>query len=287
MKLVERHIVTPNDSRYKTLDDLCLKSKNLYNQALYRVRQQFFADKTYKDYYAVNKEMHDENQVDYRALPANTSQETLKLVHQNYKAFFNAFKKGIKTARIPKYLDKTKGRQVVVYNHMTLSNSLLKQGIIKLPKSEICFNTKQTMIKQVRIVPKNNYIVAEVIYEANEKDLLSDNNRYMSIDLGIDNLATCVSNVCESFIVNGKPIKSINQFYNKEKSKLQSELETKNKTNTSKRLQRLSLKRYNKIQDYFHKASRYIVNHLVSNTINTLIIGKNNGYGNKRRISEK
>ena len=81
MKLVERHIINPEDSRYKTLVILCLKSKNLYNQALYRVRQQFFADKTYKDYYAVNKEMHDENQVDYRALPANTSQETLKLVH--------------------------------------------------------------------------------------------------------------------------------------------------------------------------------------------------------------
>ena len=76
MKLVGRHIIKPEDSRYKTLDDLCLKSKNLYNQALYRVRQQFFADKTYKDYYAVNKEMHNENQVDYRALPANTSQET-------------------------------------------------------------------------------------------------------------------------------------------------------------------------------------------------------------------
>ena len=170
MKLVERHIIKSTDSRYKDLDELCLKSKNLYNQALYRVRQQFFADKTYKNYYAVNRELHDENQVDYRALPANTSQETLKIVHQNYSSFFNAYKKGIKSARIPKYLDKNKGRQVVIYNHMTLPNNLLREGIIKLPKSELFFKTKKTMVKQVRIVPKNNYIVIEVVYEANEKN---------------------------------------------------------------------------------------------------------------------
>ena len=286
MRLVERHIVTSNDSRYKDLDELCLKSKNLYNQALYRVRQQFFADKTYKDYYAINREMCDENQVDYRALPANTSQETLKLVHQNYSSFFKAFKQGIKSARIPKYLDKKNGRQVVIYNHMTLPNNLLREGIIKLPKSELFFKTKKTMIKQVRIVPKNNHIVIEVIYEANEKELLKDNERYMSIDLGIDNLATCVSNVCESFIVNGKPIKSINQFYNKKKSKLQSELETKNKTKTSKRIQNLSLKRTNKINDCFHKTSRYIVNQLVSHSINTLVIGNNNGWKQETNIEK-
>ena len=284
MKLVERHIIKSTDSRYKDLDELCLKSKNLYNQALYRVRQQFFADKTYKDYYAVNRELHNENQVDYRSLPANTSQETLKLVHQNYSSFFNAFKKGIKSARIPKYLDKKNGRQVVIYNHTTLPSKLLREGIIKLPKSELFFKTKKTMIKQVRIVPKNNYIVIDVIYEVNEKELLKDNERYMSIDLGIDNLATCVSNVCDSFIVNGKPIKSINQFYNKKKSKLQSELETKNKTKTSKRIQNLSLKRNNKINDCFHKTSRYIVNHLVSHSINTLVIGKNNGWKQETNI---
>ena len=143
MKLVERHIIKSTDSRYKDLDELCLKSKNLYNQALYRVRQHFFADKTYKNYYVVNRELHDENQVDYRALPANTSQETLKIVHQNYSSFFNAYKKGIKSARIPKYLDKKNGRQVVIYNHMTLPSKLLKEGVIKLPKSELFFKTKK------------------------------------------------------------------------------------------------------------------------------------------------
>ena len=287
MKLVEQHIIKSNNALYKDLDNLCFLSKNLYNQALYRVRQQFFNDKTFKNYNEVNRELHDENQVDYRALPANTSQETLKLVNQNYSSFFKSLQKGIKSTRIPGYLDKTKGRQIVVYNHMTLPSGLLEKGIIKLPKSNIQFRTKQKKISQVRIVPKNNYIVLEVIYEASIKELLKDNKRYMSIDLGIDNLASCSSNVSKSFIINGKPVKSINQFYNKKKAKLQSELELKNKKKTSNQLQNLTLKRNNKIKDYFHKASRYIVNQLVNQSINTLIIGKNDGWKQETNIGKK
>ena len=287
MKLVEQHIIKSNNVLYKDLDNLCFLSKNLYNQALYRVRQQFFNDKTFKNYYELNKELHDENQVDYRALPANSSQETLKLVNQNYSSFFKSLQKGIKSARIPGYLDKTKGRQIVVYNHMTLPSNLLEKGIIKLPKTNIQFKTNQKNIKQVRIVPKNNYIVLEVVYEASIKELLKDNKRYMSIDLGIDNLASCSSNVANSFIINGKPVKSINQYYNKKKAKLQSELELKNKKKSSKQIQNLTLKRNNKIKDYFHKASRYIVNQLVNQSINTLIIGKNDGWKQETNIGKK
>ena len=284
MKLVEQHIIKSNNVLYKDLDNLCFLSKNLYNQALYRIRQQFFEDKTFKNYNEVNRELHDEDQVDYRALPANSSQETLKLVNQNYSSFFKSLQKGIKSARIPGYLDKTKGRQVVVYNHMTLPSGLLEKGIIKLPKTNIQFKTKQKNIRQVRIVPKNNYIVLEVIYEASIKELLKDNKRYMSIDLGIDNLASCSSNVTKSFIINGKPVKSINQYYNKKKAVLQSELKLKQNKNTSKHLQNLTLKRNNKIKDYFHKASRYIVNQLVNQSINTLIISKNNGWKQETNI---
>ena len=284
MKLVEQHIIKSNNVLYKDLDNLCFLSKNLYNQALYRIRQQFFEDKSFKNYYEVNKELHDENQVDYRALPANSSQETLKLVNQNYSSFFKSLQKHIKGVKIPRYLDKTKGRQIVVYNHMTLPSNLLEKGIIKLPKTNIQFKTKQKNIRQVRIVPKNNYIVIEVIYEATIKELLKDNKRYMSIDLGIDNLASCSSNVTKSFIINGKSVKSINQYYNKKKAVLQSELKLKQNKNTSKHLQNLTLKRNNKIKDYFHKASRYIVNQLVNQSINTLIIGKNDGWKQETNI---
>lgn len=94
--------------------------------------------------------------------------------------------------------------------------------------------------------------------------------------MGLNNLATCTNNIKENFfIINGKPIKSINQFYNKEKSKLQTILKKINKKEWSKKLSKLTLKRNNKINDYLHKSSKYIMNHLVSNKINTLIIGYN------------
>ena len=93
--------------------------------------------------------------------------------------------------------------------------------------------------------------------------------------MGINNLATCTSNTSKSFIINGKPVKSINQYYNKKKAKLQSKLQNKF---TSKRIKKLTLKRNNKIKDYFHKVSTYIVNQAVSNDLNTIVIGKNDGW---------
>lgn len=285
MRLVEQHIIKKTDKRYKELDNLCFLSKNLYNQALYRIRMQFFKDKSFKNYYNLCKEFQNENQIDYRALPANTSQQIIRLCYWNYKSFFNSYKKV--NVKIPNYLDKIKGRQIVIYNHMTLSPNLLKQYILKLPKTNIQFNIIHNNINQVIIVPRNNYILLEVIYEIKEQKLKSDNHKYMSIDLGINNLCTCTSNVIKSFIINGKPIKSINQFYNKQKSKIQSELELKNHKKYSNRLYRLTLKRNNKIKDYFHKVSKYIVNQLVEQSINTLIIGKNNGWKQETKLGNK
>lgn len=286
MLLTSQYIIKKADKRYKDLDNLCFLSKNLYNQALYRIRMQFFKDKSFKNYYILDKEMNHENQIDYRALPANTAQQIIKLACQNYKAFFNSYKK-VKYAKIPKYLDKIKGRQIIIYNGQALSNKFLRQNIIKLPKSNIQFKIQNNNVNLVRIVPRNNYILLEVVYEVEGQKLKSDNHRYMSIDLGIDNLCVCTSNVTKSFIVNGKPIKSINQYYNKQKSKIQSELELKNHKKYSNKLYKLTLKRHNKIKDYFHKASKYIVNQLVEQSINTLIIGKNNGWKQETNLGKK
>ena len=297
MKLVEQHIIKSNHKHYKELDNLCLLSKNLYNASLYVIRQHFFQHQNDKEnrflnYYALNKLFKETNQKDYRSLPANTAQEVLKLVNQNFKSFFSLLsskrnKTYTKRISIPKYLDSKSGRQIVIYNHMTLSSNLLKNGIIKLPKTNIEFKTKQTNIKQVRLIPRNNYIVLEVIYEIQEEKIKLNNKRYMSIDLGINNLASCSSNVTNSFIINGKPIKSINQFYNKKLSKLQSDLYLKHKKYTSKNISNLTLKRNNKIKDYFHKTSKYIVNHAVDNSINTIIIGYNKEWKQEANIGRK
>ena len=286
MKLVEQHIIKKNNIYYKELDKLCFLSKNLYNIALYEIRQQYFKDKTFLNYYSVNRLLHDRHDENYFALPSNTSQETLKLVSNNYKSFFKSLSsKKVDKVKIPGYLDKESGRQVVIYNKMTLSKNYLDKGIIKLPKSNIEFKSnKCNKICQVRIIPSNNHIVLEVIYEENEAILKNDNGKYLSIDLGINNLATCTSNAINSFIINGRPVKSINQYYNKTKAYLQSKLKNKY---TSNKIYKLTFKRNNKIKDYFHKTSSYIVNQAVSNDLNTIVIGKNVGWKQDINIGKK
>lgn len=264
MILSERHIITKSNPNYKELDRLCFLSKNLYNAGLYRVRQYFFETKEYKNYNNLNKDMVKENNPDYRSLPSKISQQVLKLLDSNYKSFFESFKKGL-NPKIPKYLDKLKGRFVVTYTNQAISKTWLSKGYIKPSGLNILFPTKQKEIQQVRFIHKGYYIVMEVLYLRDAQNIKNDNDRYCSIDLGLNNLATIGSNVIRPIIINGKPLKSINQYYNKQISKIKS---------TNKK-HKITLKRNNKISDYLHKSSRMIVNYLVSNNINTLVIGHN------------
>lgn len=275
MRLVEIHIIKPSNKYYKDLIKLCKQSKNLYNTTLFEIRQHFFSTKKYLSYPAVDKKFKESNNVDYRSLPSQTAQQTMRVVDSSFKSFFrllNLKNKGSynKKINIPKYLKKD-GSFIVTYTRQQLGKNILN-GVIKLPLSDITFHTNKKNVKQVRFIPNSNHIVMEVVYEIKEKNLKSNNNRYCSIDLGINNLATVVSNVEKPYIINGRPIKSINQYYNKRRSHLQSKLVN---LKTSKRIQSITLKRDNKINDYFHKSTSYIVNHLVSNQINTLIIGYN------------
>lgn len=284
MILAERHIIKETDNRFAELDNLCYLSKNLYNAGLYAVRQYYFNNNKFLSYVSNVSIMSATDNIDYRALPSKVSQQTLKLVEQNFKSFFGSLKAKVGKVKIPKYLTKY-GRQVVVYTNQAVSKKWLTKGLIKLSKCEVLIKTNVKDVKQVRIVPKGNHIVVEVLYETDEKILKEDNGRYCSIDLGLNNLATIGSNVIKPVIVNGKPLKSINQYYNKKLAKLKSNLNGNKKT--SKRIKSLTLKRNNKIKDYLHKASRLVINHLISNNINTLVIGKNNGWKKEIRIGKR
>ena len=285
MQLVEKHIIKKNNKYYTILNDLCFKSKNLYNATLYAVRQHFFENNKFLNYYSLQPQFQNNNQFDYRQLPTNVSQQVMKLVNQNFKSFFSALKSYQKNPgkfnaahQIPKYLHKTKGRFVTTFTQRVISRLIDKTGYLTLTGLKgfkIKTNLKYNQIQQVRIVPRNNYYVVEIVYKFNELELKSNNDRYCGIDLGVNNLAAVSSNVTKPFIINGKPIKSINHYYNKLKAKYQSLL-PKNQF-YSNRLYKLELKRKNLIDNYLHKASRLLVNHLVSNQINTLIIGHNKG----------
>ena len=276
MRLTRTTYIKNTDPNYKDILDICHLSKNLYNAALYTLRQRFFETKKYISYAKVDQIFKSIDNPDYRALPSQTAQQTLRMVDSAYKSFFNSIKKGLR-ARIPGYLDKN-GYYIAVFTNQQLSHKLLKEGIIKLPKSNITLHTDiKDNIKQVRFVPRDKYIRMEVVYDIKEPIVRPDNGRYISIDLGINNLATVASNVLRPIIINGQPIKSENQYYNKQKSKLQAHLPKG--IHISNRIRRLTAKRNNVIKDYMHKASSYIVNQIAdSSSICTIAIGYNKGW---------
>lgn len=292
MLLVEKQIIRPSSPLYKDLDKLCLLSKNLYNIALYTVRQHYFNTKKYLSYFSIARDFAKDNLADYRALPAKVSQQTLRLVDQNMKSFFALLKmkqtnQYAKPVRLPKYLDTKTGRQVVYYTKQALS--FKKDGFVKLAKSNIEFKTKVSKndIQYLQIVPCGNHIKVLIGYYKTTKKLKTTQKRIASIDVGQNNLMTVTSNVFHPVIYNGKPVKSVNQFYNKILAKEQSRLMKQNNVYWSKKLGRLTLWRENQISNYFHKVTHHFVNYCIANNIDTVIIGRNQQWKDNINLGKK
>lgn len=280
MLFVEKQIIRPSNPLYRELDKLCFLSKNLYNSTLYTIRQHYFNTKKYLTAFTIIKDFTKENQADFRALPAKVSRYTVQLVEQNMKSFFALLKKKHanqygKSVRLPKYLDTKTGRQVVHYHKSSLS--FKKDGFVKLSKSDIKIQTKvpKNEIQCLQIVPRGNHIKVLIGYYKTKKKLRTTQKRIASIDIGQNNLMTVTSNVFHPVIYNGKPVKSVNQFYNKIKAKEQSRLMKQNNVYWSKKLGQLALWRENQINNYFHKVTHHFVNYCIANGIDTVIIGRN------------
>ena len=289
MILAERHIIKKSDCRFEELQSICKLSKNLYNVALYNTRQYFFENNVFLSTFQLDAVLRKREDVDYNALPQKVAQQTLKMVEQNFKSFFALLKlknKGKYNSKIklPKYLDKN-GEYVTIYTNQAISKKALKCGFIQLSKSSVKIKTNIKEIQQVRLIPKGSHIVVEVLYKVEEKEILENNNRYVSIDLGVNNLCTMGSNVLKPILINGKPLKSINQYYNKKLANLKSKLRDGKKT--SNKIKSLTNKRNNKVNDYLHKTSILIANYLVSNNINTLVVGKNKEWKQDVNIGKK
>jgi putative transposase len=284
MQLTERHIIKKSHPQFKACDNACFLSKNLYNAALYRIKQEFLLTGKWLRYNDLEREFKLSNQPDYRFLTNNTSQQILMLLDKNLKSYFQAIKVWKRDNKkftgcpvFPRYKDKEKGRNIVVYTYVQLN--LKNDGIIKFPKREglLPLKTfcKKEYIQQVRIIPQSSCYMIEVVYNFEEK-IKEPNSEYLSIDLGINNLTTCTSTIQnQGFIINGKPLKSINQFYNKKLAKLKSSLEKNHKRKSSNKTKKLTLKRNNKINHYLHHTSKEIVSYCVKNNIDNIVVGKN------------
>ena len=279
MVLVEKHIIKPKHKYYDEIDNLCWLSKNLYNSTLYNVRQYYFENKKLLKYQVINKIYVDTNNEDYRALPSKVAKHTQMLVEHNFKSFFGLLKlkakgKYNKPVKIPKYLNKKTGRQVVHYEKGAIS--FKEQGHIKLSKTNIKIKTNLTKdkVQFVRLVPKNNHIIIEIGYNVIEKEIIQNNN-ILAIDIGVNNIASCVTTNGGKFLINGKPLKYINHNYNKRITDIQSKLKITHNKNKSRYKSNITNKRNNRINDYLHKITTYIVNQAVSNHIGTIVVGYN------------
>lgn len=277
---VERHILKPN----KELDTLCGNSKNLYNYCNYILRQSYINGGKLPSEYDLSKQLTKEKQIDWLRMGANTNQQILKLLYKNWKSYSNAVKEYSKNSskflgkpKIPNYKDKN-GKNIVVFPCNNKSN--IKQGFFHFPKFTNLQPVKTKVINQnlcqCRIIPQASCYIVEIVYEIEVSYPIINNGSYLSIDLGVNNFATCLdSSDNSSFIIKGEVIKSYNQYYNKKKSELQSQLKIINNKYSSKRLNKLSQKRNNKINDFIHKASHYIVNYCLQNGIWNIVIGHN------------
>ena len=285
MRIVERHII--KDNRF---EDVCLKSGLLYNYTLYLVRQGIFSGNYLKEY-DLSTKLCRENQFDFRNLPCHVSQQVIKQIFQNIKTWIRGKKDYEKNPskykarpKLPGY-KKGKKQNMLVF---TTSACRIKDGYIHFVKNivePIKTKIEKNKLCQVRIIPQATCYVVEVIYERKEVDLGLNKSNILSIDLGLNNLCTCISNVGEKpFIVNGKVIKSFNQWYNKKKAKLMSFIKDKG---ISKQLIWLNNRRNLWIEDKIHKISRYIVDHCIKHDIGNIVIGLNKGWKQNIDLGKK
>ena len=344
MRLVYSFRIDQNDKAvYPTLKEMSTVSKDLYNQALFEVKTHYAETGKILSYLELDEIMKTktnlEGNINYRLLPTQVAQQTLRLLSQNTRSFFSALadykehpEKYQARPQFPHFLPK-EGHFMLVFTNQKAS--IKSDGTIKLTKEisvSIPFREfekyKQYFIKadgkrivplfqQVRIVPKFNgvFFNIEIIYEKDEVNSRVDINRVASLDLGVNNLITLVDNLMgeenrEPIIINGRPIKSINQFYNKKRAFLQSELsasgqETKRQgkaigeampapvfwqalsPKTSKKLIKVTDWRNKKIDDYMHKASRFVMNYCLEHKIGHIVIGKNDGWKQSINIGKR
>lgn len=283
MNLTETHKIRPNHKLYSICDELCFKSKNLYNAALFEFRQSYFnKEEDTLTWQNINRIFNQSNQFDYRELPSKVSNTVLKKLGNNISSFCSLVKKSDynKKVRLPKFLHKTDGRFIVKFNKQTFSNKRDEDNNLIICKSSLNLRipTKVENPQQVRIVPKTGCYVIEVIYEIKENKM-KQNQRVASIDLGLNNLATVVTNDGDNpILISGKKIKSINQYYNKMASKQKSLLP--NNIFTSKSLARLWLKRNNKISYEIHKITKFLANYFDERDVSKVIIGNNTDWKN-------
>ena len=291
MRQVEKHVIKKTHQLWQEIDSLAFKAKNLFNLANYECRQHFFATDKLLGLFSLYHKV--KNTEAYIALPTKVSKQIIKNLTEVWTGYISAHKAWTKSPQkylgephIPKYKDKLKGRSILIYPDESIYKKTLKSGICHLSMSNLKVPTQVKVIDQVRIVPTNCAYVIEIIYEKQEEP--TQQSPYIAgIDLGVSNLVALTSNQ-PGFIpllINGRKLKSINQFFNKRKAQLQSQLKGNQKI--SERIRALTHKRNSFVENFMHVTSKLVVDHLKACDVGTLVIGKNDGWKQNIAIGKR
>lgn len=287
MKALKTKIRGLSKPQFAQLKELTHHAKNLYNQALWVLREAFEATGQYFTYPQMDKAMKQvsnrEGEINYKLLKAKVAQQTLRRLDKNFKSFFKCHQDWVKNPnkyrgqpKPPRFKQQPYDNLIYDYQAFSVKNDAIvldrQRGLtIPLPKPLI-----GKILKQVEIRPKYRYFEAVFVYEnpAESKPVLSG-EKLMAIDLGLNNLATIVTNGVEKpFILDGRKLKSINHHYNKRLARLQSHLKKTRDHAWSNRLQRLTEKRNARISDYLHKATHQVTKISVSKGISKVLVGE-------------
>ena len=280
--------------------DICIKAKNLYNQSLYYYRQSLFGKIQYFKEYELTGLFAEYKEENYVNLPAQTSQQIIKLMFKNIKSWQIARKdyeknptKYLGRPKLPKYKKET---SICIFTNQQVK---IKDGFIVFQEMTGLPNikTKQSNLQQVRIIPKLNHCIIEVVYNSIENIIKEYNGKWMSIDLGLNNLAACTTND-SAFIIDGKGLKSLNQGFNKTIAKVKGILpllpkhkltKTGNRIQkgSSRRIKAITEKRNRQVNDYIHKASRIIIDVAKKQDVTKIIVGNNKNWKNEINIGTK
>ena len=302
----ETHIIKESHPIYNWILEECSRSRNLYNKTLFIYRQAFTGnhdkiedfkpiirhDKFISSFELVKQMAKLKDEDYYTMTKKNSGTQVVCQVDRTMKSWFASLKAYKKDPskfrgrpRIPSYKKKDE-LNCLIYTYCDAK--LQKDGTINLRRDiKLPIHTNLKNFQQIRLVPKVGFIQVEIIYNKKITDSSLDKTRAIGIDLGLNNLMAITSNIGNvSNLVNGRPLKSINQYYNKRKAYLTSLLE-KGKLKTSKQLRKLEMKRICKIKDYLHKTSRRIVELMEQNNIGTCFIGHNNGWKNEVEMGKK
>jgi putative transposase len=295
MKLTYKYQIKPS----KEILNLCSISKCLYNQALYEIKNSLKENNKFIFYYDLNKIMKTkpniEGLVNYKLLKSQVSQQILMNLDKNIKSYIKSIKDWSKNRS--KNRSKYKGKPKLP-NYKSKYNNLIYTNQSCKIKNQFIFLNKNIKIhipqwkeefkkfNQIKIIPKHNYIEVYIIYN---KDCINENlnsNKYASIDLGVNNFVTLVSEN-KPILINGKQIKSLNKFYNKRKSyccSIKDKMKIKKYTN---KLYDIERKRNNQLNDVMHQTSRFIINYLLKNKIGTLVVGYNKSWKDSIKLGNK